>query len=291
MLPTTGWTAWLTLMSAGVMCLLAVLTLATSMAANRLASEWRADLAGVATVRVSGSREGMPERIRSVLQVLRTTPGIATVRLLSDAEQASLISPWLGEDAFLADLPVPRLIDVGLDGAGPDADALQARLDLTVQGASYDNHATWRAPLASATRTLERLALGATLIILLTAAGVVAFASRATISANRHVIETIRLMGAEDRFIARSFVRSIAWRAVLGGMTGAVLGCALLLLGPGGSEGLVLPETQGNEMLGVSMNPGWIGWLILGLGVPSIIAVIVWFSARLTVQLTLHRMP
>lgn len=290
-LPTSGWTAWLTLMSAGVMCLLAVLTLAASMAANRLASEWRADLAGVATVRISGPREGMPDRIRSVLDVLRTTPGIATVRVLSDPEQAALISPWFGEDALLADLPVPRLIDVGLDGVGPDSAALQARLDLTVQGASYDDHATWRAPLATAARALERLALGATLIILLTAAGVVAFAARATISANRHVIETVRLVGGEDRFIARSFVRSIAWRAALGGLIGAMAGCSLLMLGPGLNDGLILPEVQTGESLGVSLNPGWVGWLVLALGVPAIIAVIVWFSARLTVQLTLHRMP
>ena len=290
-LPTTGWTAWLTLSSAGVMCLLAVLTLAATMAANRLASEWRADLAGVATVRVSGPREGMPDRIRSVLEVLRTTPGIARVRVLDDDEQAALISPWLGEDALLADLPVPRLIDIALDGNGPDAQALQSRLDLTVEGASYDDHATWRAPLAAAARSLERLALGATLTILLTAAGVVAFAARATLSANRHVIETVRLVGAEDRFIARSFVRSIAWRAAVGGTMGAMIGCALLLLGPGLNDGLVLPRTEDGESLGVSLNPGWIGWLILALGVPASIALIVWFSARLTVQLTLQRMP
>lgn len=291
-LPTSGWSAWLTLMAAGVMCLLAVLTLASTMAANRLASEWRADLAGVATVRVSGPREGMPDRIRSVLEVLRTTPGIATVRLLSDEEQAALISPWLGEDAQLSDLPVPRLIDVALDGAGPDANALQGRLDLTVSGASYDDHATWRAPLASAARSLERLALGATVIILLTAAGVVAFAARATLAANRHVIQTVRLFGAEDAFIARSFVRSIAWRAALGGFAGAVVGCALLALLPGMDGTLVLPNTaEGTGNLGVTLNPGWVGWLILGIGVPLTIALIVWFSARLTVQLTLQRMP
>ena len=32
-LPATGWTSWLTTLAAGVMCLLAVLTLAASMAA------------------------------------------------------------------------------------------------------------------------------------------------------------------------------------------------------------------------------------------------------------------
>ncbi|MEM9059582.1 MAG: FtsX-like permease family protein [Pseudomonadota bacterium] len=290
-LPTTGWTAWLTMLLAGVMCLLAVLTLSASMAANRLAAEWRADLAGVATVRVSGTREGMTDRIRSVLEVLRTTPGISRVRVLSDEEQAALIAPWLGQGEILSDLPVPRLIDVVLDGAGPDVDALQARLNLTVEGARYDDHAAWRGPLAEAAGALERLALGATLIILLTAAGVVAFAARATLSANRRVIETLRLVGGEDRFIARSFVRRLARRAAIGAFSGALLGCAILKFLPGVDEGLILPKVEAGQRLGVSLEPGLIGWAVLAIGIPLVISMIVWLAARFTVQLTLSRMP
>ena len=233
----------------------------------------------------------MTDRIRSVLDVLRTTPGIARVRVLSDEEQVALIAPWLGQDARLADLPVPRLIDLSLDGAGPDVQALQSRLDLTVSGATYDDHATWRAPLAAATRSLERLALGATIIILLTAAGVIAFAARATLSANRHVIETVRLVGAEDRFIATSFVRRLAIRTAVGGFAGALLGCLVLLLLPGLDGGLVLPKVEEGQRLGVSLNPGWSGWIALAAGIPLLIALIAWFSARTTVQLTLRKMP
>ena len=290
-LPTTGWTSSLMTLCAGAMCLLAVLTLAASMAANRLAAEWRADLAGVATVRVSGAQDGMEARVRSVLEVLRTTPGISRVNVLSDADQIALIAPWLGDNVNIADLPVPRLIDVSLNGEGPDPVALQERLDLTVDGARYDNHAAWREPLGAAANSLERLALGATVIILLTAAGVVAFAARATLSANRHVIETIRLVGAEDRFIARSFVRRLAFRATVGGFAGALIGCAVLALIPGLDEGLVLPKVDAGERLGVSLEPGVTGWVTLAAGVPAIVTFVVWLSARFTVRMTLHRMP
>ena len=290
-LPATGWTSWLTTLAAGVMCLLAVLTLAASMAANRLAAEWRADLAGVATVHVSGAPEGMEARVRSVLEVLRTTPGITRVRVLSDQDQIALIAPWLGDNVNIADLPVPRLIDVVLDGDGPDPAALQKRLDLTVDGARYDNHAAWREPLGAAAASLERLALGATVISLLTAAGVVAFAARATLSANRHVIETVRLIGAEDRFIARSFVRRLAMRAIVGGFAGALIGCAVLALIPGLDEGLVLPKVEAGERLGVSLSPGLTGWAALAVGVPVIITFVVWLAARFTVRMTLRQMP
>ena len=116
------------------MSFLAVLTLAAGLAAIRLADEWRADLAGVATVRVSPGEGDAEARVAAVTEVLRTTPGIARVRVLSDDEQAALLAPWLGDAAGMADLPAPRLIDITLDGAGPDADALQKRLDLTVRG-------------------------------------------------------------------------------------------------------------------------------------------------------------
>ena len=166
LLPGSGWTAPMAGFAAAAMAFLAVLTLAAAMAAQSLAASWRADLAGVATVRVSGTEDEIAERMKSVLEVLRTTPGIARVRPLSDAEQQSLIEPWLGSGTDLAAFPAPRLIDVVLDGAGPDAEALQARLDLTVNGAVYDDHAAWRAPLTSSAKALERLALGATLVVL-----------------------------------------------------------------------------------------------------------------------------
>lgn len=290
-LSMAGWSGSLILVGAMLMSFLAVLTLAASMAADRLAAEWRADLAGVATVRVTGSQEEMRDKLRSVLEVLRTTPGIARVRVLSDEEQLALIEPWLGDAAILSDLPTPRLIDLALDGDGPDAAALQGRLDLTVSGAHYDDHGAWRAPLAAAALTLERMALGATLIIMITAAGVVVFAARATISANRVVVETVRLVGAEDRFIAGAFVRRLTMRAVGGAVIGTTVGIGLLLLVPGVGEEGVLPRMADGEMIAVSLSPGVNGWLILAIGVPAALAVVAWLASVLSVRLALRRLP
>ena len=69
----------------------------------------------------------------------------------------------------------------------------------------------------------------------------------------------MRLVGAEDRFIARSFVRRLARRAIIGGFGGALIGCAVLALIPGLDEGLVLPKVDAGERLGVSIAPGIAG--------------------------------
>ncbi len=281
-MPDSGWPAALTTCVAAAMCFLAVLTLAAGLAAVKLADEWRADLAGVATVRVSPGGTDVEARVAAVTEVLRTTPGIARARVLSDDEQAALLAPWLGDAASMADLPAPRLIDITLDGAGPNAEALQKRLDLTVEGAVYDDHAAWREPLARSARALTRLAFGATALVLLTAGATVAYAARATLAANRPVIEVVRLIGGEDRFISAAFVRRLARRAAIGGFAGAAVGCGALAL---------LPSIDAEAGLGLSLGPGARGWALLGLGLPLAATAIAWIAARGAVRLALRRMP
>ena len=282
-LPRSGWTAPLVTFTTCAMAFLTVLALAASMAANNLADAWRADLAGVATVRFSAAEEEKGDKLRAVLEVLRTTPGISQVRVLSDAEQAALIAPWLGEGTDLAGLPAPQLIDVTLEGGGPDADALQQRLDLTVSGVVYDDHAAWRGPLTSAARALEWLALAAALLVLATAGAVVAFAARATLAANRHVIQTVRLVGAEDAFIAGAFIAGLVRRAAVSGLIGAAVGCVILALMPR------LDAAQ--DAAGVALGPGWLGWVLLLLGVPMALTLITWLASRTSVRVTLAQMP
>lgn len=282
-LPKAGWTAPLTTFCAGVMAFLAVLTLAAAFAADSVAEQWRADLAGVATVRLSTRDGDTDARLKSVLEVLRTTPGISRVRVLSDAEQIALLEPWLGEGAGLEGLPAPRMIDVRLIGAGPDPQALQGRLDLTVKGAVYDDHAAWRAPLAAAAEALETMAIAASILVLLTVGAIVAFAARATLVANSHVVETVRLVGGEDNFIERTFVRRLMGRAAAGAGAGAVIGTLAIFL---------LPDVDTRDpALSVALEPTGLQWGIMLIGVPLLSVLVTWIAARGAIRLTLRSMP
>ena len=172
-----------------------------------------------------------------------------------------------------------------LDGAGPDVAALQKRLDLTVKGAVYDDHAAWRRPLLAAAMALERTALIAALLVLLTSIAMIAFAARATLMGNRDVIRTVRLLGAEDGFLARSYVRVVTRRAAIGGAAGTLAACAVLL---------ALPEIDiaaESSEIGTALAPGWLGWLIMALGVPLVGMGAAWLTARLAVRAVLNRLP
>jgi len=126
--PPTGFTARLTLLSAGAMAFLAVFALALSLATGRLADRWSAELAKTATLRISAPQDQMDAQTRAALNVLETTPGVALARALDDAEQRALLAPWFGPDLPVETLPVPQLIEIVEDSTGFDAAGLRARL-------------------------------------------------------------------------------------------------------------------------------------------------------------------
>ena len=74
-LPRSGWTAPLTTLIAAGMAFLGVLTIAATLAAGNLADAWRSDLAGTATVRISGLEGEVPERLAAVLECCARPPG------------------------------------------------------------------------------------------------------------------------------------------------------------------------------------------------------------------------
>ena len=54
----------------------------------------------------------MQTQTEAVLDLLATTPGIASARALTDEEQRALLEPWFGPDLPIDALPIPRLIEV-----------------------------------------------------------------------------------------------------------------------------------------------------------------------------------
>lgn len=278
--PNTGWSAPLTALSAMAMAFLAILALSAGLAAGRLAAEWQSDLAGAATVRIPGVAEDQAAMSGRVVAILGETPGIVSATPLTDEEQRALLEPWFGSELPLGDLPVPRLVDVRVSGAGPDVLALQRRFDIEVPGTVYDDHDRWRRPLAEAAAGLRRVAYGAVIAVVLAACAMVALAARATLAGNLEVIRTVRLVGGEDRFIAGAFIRRIAARAFLGGVAGAFLG--ILMLGG-------LPDLTEQGLLGVPLLPGRYATALMGLGVALGATAVALVTAQVSIRIALRR--
>ncbi|HTT79084.1 MAG TPA: hypothetical protein VMF86_05340, partial [Stellaceae bacterium] len=168
---------------------------------DRSAAHWQR-AAAVMTLEVPASAS--PARLKTVLALLRQTSGIAAVRLLSTAETARLLEPWLGPGAQLDGLPLPRLIDIHADPAAAiDFATLRRHLAAVVPHARLDADGSWRNAMRSALQRL-RLVFGACLAAALAAIAPAAlFAAGSAANADRALIEAAHLLGAADRDLTR----------------------------------------------------------------------------------------
>ncbi|SLN66113.1 cell division ABC transporter subunit FtsX [Falsiruegeria litorea R37] len=276
--PPTGFTARLTLFVSGAMAFLAVFALALSLASGRLADRWADELARSATLRINAPADQMADQTMMALKILRQTPGVAEARALTIEEQTALLSPWFGPNLPIDTLPVPQLIEVTENDDGYDQAGLRLRLSAEVPGAVLDDHTRWRDPLVAAANSLRRLALVSILLIGGATAAMITLAANAALAANAQVIEVLRLVGAQDRFIAGAFVRRFTLRTLLGAGVGVLLGMGGVLLLPEASQ-------EGGFLTGLGFQGA--SWL-LPLAIPIMGAAVAfaatWAAARRTLK-------
>lgn len=268
--PPTGFTARLTVFTAGAMAFLAVFALALSLASGRLAETWRDALAGSATLRISAPVAQLPAQTERALKILSETPGVAEARPLDPDEQRALLEPWFGPDLPVESLPVPQLIEVRETGGGYDGAGLRLRLQAELPGAVLDDHTRWRKPLISAAGRLKLLGWLSILLIFGTMGAMITLAANAALAANAQVIQVLRLVGATDTYIARAFVRRFTLRAAMGAGVGVIAGLLAVLLLPGASS-------EASILTGLRFQGGH--WL-LPLLVPVLAAVVAFAATR-----------
>ncbi len=279
--PPTGFTAWLTVFTSAAMAFLAVFALALSISAGRLADRWEDSLARTATVRISAPAEQIEEQVAATLRILGETPGVAEARRLTAEERRALLAPWFGPDLPLEALPVPELVEITEDATGFDGEGLRLRLAAEAPGALLDDHTRWRRPLVAAAHRLRSLGVISICLIAAAMAAMIALAARASLAANRKVIEVLRLIGAQDTYIARAFTRRFTIRALIGAAAGAVLGMIAVAFLPRMDE-------AGAFLTGLGYQGA--GWL-LPLLVPLLAAAVAFLATRFAALRMLRELP
>ena len=267
----------------GFMVFLAGLAFAGSMAVDNLLAHWQGAIEAAFTVQlppVDGeSAVAATDRRNLALASLAGVPGIESANLLTDADKARLLAPWLGADAARLDLPLPDLIAVTLaPGKSIDLAALALRLQSVSPGASIDDHGRWRDAMAGVTRAAKLALLVLLLLIGLAASLTVVFVARAGLAAHARIIEILHLIGARDGYIAGQFQRHAMIRGLLGGAFGAAGAAAVFLVAEHWLPGLRADA--------LALRP--LQWAGLGL-LPLLAALLAMATARYTVLRALRR--
>lgn len=267
------------------MVFLACLALASVFVVERAAERWDRGLKGQLTVQIPAPEDAAERdrRLQAVTAVLQATPGVRGFSVLTPAEVARLVEPWLGGAAGLEGLPLPDLIAVTLDPAQPpDLGTLQQALEAAAPGTRADDHQRWLANLLGLAASVQLGALIVVGLVGFAAVVTVVFVTRTGLEIHRQVIELLHLMGAQDRYIAREFQGHALKLGLRGGLFGFLLAAAALY-------GLSWLAQQAELSLLPRLELAPLDWALLAL-LPLAAALIAMWTARVTVLRTLVRL-
>lgn len=278
--PASRYLPW----TVGLLVFLATLAFAAGMFLSSAGDAWRQNLSGTLTVQIPVSDgSDRRERVEAAAELLRTTPGIVSVRPIPDSEIAVLLEPWLGKQVLGLDLPVPDLIDVSVArGADIDIAALSARLARVAPGAVVDDHAIWLRRLTEFTRIAETVSFAVMIVILISAVATVIFTTRTGLAIHSDVVEVLHLIGAQDSYVARQFQHHTLRLASGGAAVGFLLGAGVVWLTHvygGRLSGGLLPE--------LALGP--LQWAMLA-ALPVAAVLLVVLTVGITVKRVLGKM-
>ncbi|HYD15442.1 MAG TPA: ABC transporter permease, partial [Hyphomicrobium sp.] len=164
---------------------------------------------------------------------LRQQNGINKVTVMSAAESAALLEPWLGQIDDLSALPLPRLIALELDRTGtPDVEAVRAGLTSKFQGVTLDDHRRWQQQIMTITHSFALGGLAILALVAMATTAIIVSATKSSMASNREIVEVLHFVGATDRFIAREFEKHFLRLGVRAGLVGAGFALAVFLLMP-----------------------------------------------------------
>lgn len=267
-----------------IMVYLSALAAAGSLLLHTGFEDWASSLQGRVTVQITGEdRDLIQAQSLTVQESLLATPGIKSVRVLSDDEISLLLEPWLGAGNITEDLPVPVMIDVLTDeDTYVNLEALESKIKQISESVYLDDHAQWLSHFYDLANTVEYTSVGILIMIILASICIVIFGTKSSMSEHKTTLEIMHLMGAHDQMIAQAYQRRFMYYGLKGGLIG--LGLSFLTI-----FGLLnLVQDLSTGLVEMPTLP-YLKMSILLL-IPVLFALLTMLAARITVMRELGRM-
>ena len=267
------------------MVFLAVLAIGGILVLNATAARWDQGVGGTLTVQITATEDPARDQnnLQEVLNVIAAASGIERYVIIEEEHMMTLLEPWLGSSANVNDLPLPKLIDVGLaDEAQFDLKDFTRTLQARVPDATVDDHRIWLQRLVNLIRTVEFIAMAILVFIALATMGTVIFTTRTGLSIHKEAIEVLHLIGAQDSYIAGQFAARAMMLGLKGGLIGMALGLPALYL-----VGTLAESLEEAALPDLSFGP--IEWAVFAI-IPLCVAGLAMTTARSTVLRSLARM-
>lgn len=217
----------------GVMTYLCILAFVLIFALNNLQQNWERGLTGHMTVEIpyDTARTIRDSMLHNMVASLNKLPHVRA-RLLDVDDLTRLVGPWLGDRATLADLPLPKLVDIERETHENAAslDAIRSVATRHVPSATLDTHEDWLADLLKLAKACRMILVGVALILAVTTALTVAGTARTRLALHREEVDLLHLIGATDTYIASQFQRQAFRLATEGAAAGLALAFVTLMI-------------------------------------------------------------
>jgi cell division transport system permease protein len=262
------------------MVYLIALALFSVLSMNKISGQWDSALSAHITVQLPPAEltpADQPVDVEAILELLRSRPGIASVKLLDKADIDRLMEPWLGTPEATFSIPLPQLIAVTLQPAAQiDARALSQEIRNISIDALVVDHKKGLEGLIDLAGWIRLISAGVIVLIGVSAILMAVLITKMGLAAHAPVIELLHLMGAEDRYVAEQFQR----HALSGGLMGGLIGLALSLA----TFAVIEQITRGlDHSLVPNLSFSALQWAIL-FTLPLAAAGVTTLTVRLTVR-------
>lgn len=270
----------------GVMSYLTVLMMVLVFALNAAEHYWQAGLTGRMTLEIPYDRANpVSEQDKQALtQKLNNLDGIKA-RVLTLDDMGTLVGPWLGDKASLAELPMPTLVDIAREdspGAASDAQIQKAARQI-ISSATLDTHEEWLADLMQLAQACRMILIVISFILAITSALTVAATARTRLALHKEEVDLLHLIGATDAYIATQFQRQAFRLATEGAAGGLALALVTMTL-------ISLVKRHLGDTLVPQFSMTWVQWVCLLL-TPLLAGVIAMIASRYTILRALKKMP
>ncbi len=268
----------------GLMVFLLSLVFVGSISLSSSLSQWNLSSSGRITIELPLHGVQNPESlVETILSTLQRIPGVASVKLVYNQEVLKLLQPWVGQVNLLQDLTLPALIDVDMKPEiPPNVPEITAVLRQFAHGIRIEEHNQWQHMFEKLRLSLEIIAYLFISLIAITVMVTITLITRSSLATHASIIDVLRLVGANNSYIAAKFQRRAFWLALKGGLWGVIIALPTLFLLNWLSLHLGVSEAL-KPTLSIPL-------LLAILSLPFVVGGISLLAARVSVLRTLSRL-
>ncbi len=217
----------------GLMTFLMMMTLSASFVLSAMNARWSKGLENKATIEISAqdqndaslSQEQIEEQTSKIQDFLQNHPAISQSVIMDKKDIMSLVSPWLGNNVGLENVPLPGIITINFkNNIIYDVADIEDGIQSIAPQARLDTHEGWLNDVLSFTDAIKLAAILMTLIITVTTIVAVGGAIQSRMAVYREELELLHLMGASDNYISKQLQKYAFLTILKGAIIGMVLG-------------------------------------------------------------------